>query len=58
VYEFLGAPDNVGLNFRPGGHGMQVADWAALLDFADWKLRGKQPSRAFDQLPPETQPAR
>lgn len=51
VYAFLGAADNLGLNFRPGGHGMNAADWSALLDFADQKLRGKPVDRKFDELP-------
>jgi hypothetical protein len=51
IYEFLGAPANLGLHFRPGGHGMQAADWTALLDFADEKLRGIKANRTFDQLP-------
>jgi hypothetical protein len=55
VYEFLGAPNNLGLNFRPGGHGMQAADWSAILDFADEKLRGMAAKRAFDQLPPKAE---
>jgi hypothetical protein len=52
VYEFLHAPDNLGLNFRPGTHGMTADDWSALLDFADEKLRGKKANRTFDHLPP------
>jgi hypothetical protein len=55
VYEFLGAPNNLGLNFRPGGHGMQAADWSAILDFADEKLRGMPAKRVFDQLPPKAE---
>jgi hypothetical protein len=53
VYAFLGATDNLGVNFRPGKHGMTAEDWSAILDFADEKLRGKKASRRFDVLPPE-----
>jgi len=55
VYEFLKVPDNVGLSFRPGGHGMQAADWSALLDFADQKLLKKPGDRKFDIIPPADQ---
>jgi hypothetical protein len=53
VYQFLGVPDNLGLNFRPGSHGLQAADWAAILDFADlhFKKIAPQPPRRFDELP-------
>jgi ADP-L-glycero-D-manno-heptose 6-epimerase len=33
VYEWLGAPERIGLHWRPGGHGQLVEDWLALLDF-------------------------
>lgn len=52
VYELLGAPGNLGLNFRPGGHGMNAQDWSALLDFADQNLLKKPGTRRFDVLPP------
>lgn len=52
VYELLGAPENLGLNFRPGGHGMNAEDWSALLDFADQKLLKKPGVRTFNVLPP------
>jgi hypothetical protein len=53
VYEMLGAADKLGQNFRPGQHGMLASDWAAVLDFADQKLRKKDIKRRFDQLPSE-----
>lgn len=56
VYAFLKAPDNLGLNFRPGTHGMTADDWSALLDFADEKLRDKKSTRTFDHLPPAPTP--
>jgi hypothetical protein len=55
VYEFLKAGENLGLNFRPGGHGMTGEDWSALLDFADQKLLKKAGTRRFDSLPPADQ---
>jgi len=50
VYKFLGAPEKIGIHFRPGKHEQGEEDWKALLDFADWQLRGKQPAQAFDKL--------
>ncbi len=52
VYEFLGVTDNLGFNFRAGGHGMNGEDWSALLDFADQKLLNKAGTRKFDVIPP------
>ncbi|HVS72361.1 MAG TPA: hypothetical protein VHQ47_13990 [Phycisphaerae bacterium] len=52
VYAFLHAQNNLGMNFRPGTHGMTADDWSALLDFADEKLLHKPPTRTFDHLPP------
>jgi hypothetical protein len=34
-------------------HGMQPADWSAILDFADQKLLKKPGDRKFDVLPAE-----
>lgn len=56
VYEFLGVPDRLGINFRPGRHGMNAADWSAILDFCDQQLRNIDVHRRFDQIP-STQPA-
>jgi hypothetical protein len=55
LYTFLKAGDNIGLNFRAGGHGMTAEDWSALLDFADQKLLKKEGTRKFDVLPPADQ---
>ncbi len=55
VYEFLGHPENLGLNFRAGRHGMTAEDWSTVLDFADQKLRGIDHHRRFDQIPPKAQ---
>ncbi len=51
VYAFLGVPDHLGINFRPGVHQLAPADWQALLDFSDQQLRHMPVSRRFDQLP-------
>ena len=50
VYDFLGAPDKIGLVFRPGGHEHGLKDWQALLDFADSRLLGRDVPRRFDEL--------
>jgi hypothetical protein len=55
IYELLGSPDNLGLNFRPGQHGMNATDWSALLDFADLHFKNISPNRRFDQYPPPDQ---
>ena len=51
VFDFLGAPDKIGIHYRPGGHDQGAEDWAALLDFADKQFFGKSVTRKFDQLP-------
>lgn len=50
VYRFLKAEERIGIWFREGGHAHTLADWQALLDFADRHLLGKRPTRAFDVL--------
>ena len=50
VFRWLGAEGQQGIHWRPGGHAQNEIDWAALFDFADWKLFGKQPTQRFDQL--------
>ena len=55
VYQLLGAADNLAINFRPGPHMLGKVDWQAILDFADWKLRGMPVNRKFDVLPPSDQ---
>ena len=44
VYRFLGAGGQIGIHYRQGDHDHTMDDWNALLDFADWQLRG-QPRR-------------
>jgi Alpha/beta hydrolase family len=55
VYELLGVPDKLGINFRPGQHILSATDWQAILDFADQQLRGRDVKRRFDALPPADQ---
>ncbi|HEY2880906.1 MAG TPA: hypothetical protein VGJ15_00700 [Pirellulales bacterium] len=55
VFEFLGVPDNIGTHFRPGGHALTNDDWKAVLDFADWRLKGKPTDQKFDVFPPDEQ---
>ena len=47
VFAFLGVPDAIGIHFRNGRHEHNAEDWAALLDFADWRFFGKS---IFDQV--------
>ncbi|HET6487687.1 MAG TPA: acetylxylan esterase, partial [Spirochaetia bacterium] len=51
VYRLLGAEDQIGLCYRPGGHEHALEDWNALLDFADWRLGGSERRRDFWQSP-------
>lgn len=51
AYAFLGAPDHLGINFRPGVHQLAPADWEALIDFSDQQLRHLKVDRRFDRLP-------
>ena len=51
VYDFLGAGDKIGIAYRPGGHAHLLADWEALLDFADHQFFGKPVTRSFHALP-------
>ncbi len=53
VFDWLGAAGQQGIHWRDGGHAQGEEDWLALLDFADWKLRGnlqgKRPARSFTE---------
>ncbi len=55
VFSFLGVPDHLGINYRPGKHMLAPEDWQAILDFSDQHLRKLDVNRRFDQLPPEDQ---
>ena len=50
VYDFLGAPDRIGIYFREGKHEHNADDWVVLMDFADKTLRGKPTDRDFSKL--------
>ena len=50
VFNWLGAQNQQGIHWRDGGHAQDENDWAALLDFADWKFFGKKTSRSFSKL--------
>jgi hypothetical protein len=51
VFNFLGAGEKIGFHYRHGPHDQNAEDFAALLDFADWKLMGKTSAQKFDALP-------
>jgi hypothetical protein len=51
VFKFLDAQNRIGMHLRHGPHDQNAEDWQALLDFADWQLRGKAAARKFDVLP-------
>jgi hypothetical protein len=53
VFEFLKAPDRLGVSWADRPHGMVQGDWDALLAFADKFLMGKPVNRKFDEFPPE-----
>lgn len=52
VFNFLGAPNHIGLHLRAGQHSFETDDWRALLDFADEQFRGKLRPLHFDGLEP------
>ena len=51
IYRLLNAEARLGIWYREGGHGQGYDDWMALLDGADWYLRGKTTGRDFDMPP-------
>lgn len=55
AYELLGANQRLGVNFAAHGHAFTSEDWTAMLDFADWHWRGKQPSKRYDVYPTEAE---
>lgn len=50
AYTLLGASTRLGVNYAPHGHALTADDWTALMDFADWHLRGRDPGRRFDRF--------
>ena len=55
VYALYGATDRIGFHFSQHGHAFTAEDWRALLDYADWRLRGKALERSF-AVPPADVP--
>lgn len=51
AYTLLGAGDKLGVNFAPHKHQLAPDDWTAVMDFADWQLRGMKQTRSFDSFP-------
>jgi hypothetical protein len=51
VFNYLGVPEKTGLHYRHGKHEQNLEDFTALLDFADYQLRSRQPAGKFDELP-------
>lgn len=51
VYKFLAAEQQIGIWYRPGNHAHTKEDWLAMLDFANYRLFGKQPARDFNMNP-------
>ncbi len=47
VYQWMHAPDQIGLRYRGGGHDHSYDDFVATLEFADWRLRGIPPVQCF-----------
>ncbi len=43
VFELLGVPERNAIHFRDGRHDLTPEDWEAILDFADWQFRGREP---------------
>src|SRR5690606_18919127 len=42
VYDFLGAPDHVGIRLRDGGHAVSARDIESYMDWLDIQFRRKQ----------------
>ncbi|MDD4891515.1 MAG: hypothetical protein PHU85_16475 [Phycisphaerae bacterium] len=51
AYRFLGVEDRIGIVYREGRHAHLLADWQALLDFADLHFRRRPAPRRFDLCP-------
>jgi hypothetical protein len=49
AYKMLGGLDRIGWSVREGGHSHAPADFAALLDFVDLHLHGRQVRRDFQR---------
>jgi hypothetical protein len=51
VFDLLGVPHRVGVNYADHGHTLTPADWTAVLDFTDQQFRGRKVDRRFDRFP-------
>lgn len=51
VWGLFGAEEKLALRCREGVHEHNWTDWVTFLDFADWQLLGRKPSRQFDVKP-------
>ena len=51
VYTWMGAENNIKMNWRTGGHEQGVIDWVALLDFSDQYFFNKTLTHKFDINP-------
>ncbi len=51
VYKWMGAEDNIKMNWRTGGHDQGVIDWTALLDFSDQYFFNRKLKSDFDINP-------
>ena len=56
IYALYGVVDKIGLHYSPHGHALIAPDWTALLDFADWHLRGQSPAQSFAIGAPDAKP--
>lgn len=51
VYALLDAKDHIGVVYREGPHAHRPEDWTTLLDYMDYRFRGKPFERARDAAP-------
>ena len=51
VYQLLGVPTQLAINFRPGGHDHSLADWLTLLDFVDSLFNDRARPRGLNVTP-------
>ncbi|HEV2687938.1 MAG TPA: hypothetical protein VGV35_05265, partial [Bryobacteraceae bacterium] len=55
AYALFGANDRLGVNYAQHGHAFTAEDWAAMMDFFDKNLLGKNVDRVFDRFPTESE---
>ncbi len=51
VYQLLGAPEQIAVSYREGGHDHTLADWQSFLDFADFVFLKKPRPANLDTVP-------